>query len=261
MSNDIQTTNPNAAAIIERVMIEGDLSRLTPQERTAYYLRTCESLNLNPMTRPFEYITLNNKLTLYARKDAADQLRRRDDISIGKPEIQFQDELIIVTVEARTASGRTDSDVGVVKKGSMNGDVANALMKAITKAKRRVTLSICGLGFLDETEVETIPDARPFVERAPAGNGHTPSDTPATERTATAGRAAIVEQGKRAKALSKALQDGGMNYGAIEGALSEARKVYDDKQAPIGDLYTAASDLHAACDAAEQMLSSATETA
>ena len=33
----------------------------------------------------------------------------------------------------------------------------NAKLKAITKAKRRVTLSICGLGFLDETEIETIP--------------------------------------------------------------------------------------------------------
>jgi hypothetical protein len=29
-------------------------------------------------------------------------------------------------------------------------------MKAVTKAKRRVTLSICGLGWLDESEIETI---------------------------------------------------------------------------------------------------------
>jgi hypothetical protein len=43
----------------------------------------------------------------------------------------------------------------------MRGDKANAIMKAVTKAKRRVTLSICGLGFLDETEVETIPEAKP----------------------------------------------------------------------------------------------------
>jgi hypothetical protein len=31
-------------------------------------------------------------------------------------------------------------------------------MKAVTKAKRRATLSVCGLGFLDETEVQDIPD-------------------------------------------------------------------------------------------------------
>jgi hypothetical protein len=33
-------------------------------------------------------------------------------------------------------------------------------MKATTKAKRRVTLSMIGLGMLDETEVETIPNVR-----------------------------------------------------------------------------------------------------
>ena len=37
---------------------------------------------------------------------------------------------------------------------------ANAVLKAVTKAKRRVTLSICGLGWLDETEVESIPDVQ-----------------------------------------------------------------------------------------------------
>jgi len=36
-------------------------------------------------------------------------------------------------------------------------------MKAVTKAKRRLTLSLCGLGWLDETEVETIPTAEPVV--------------------------------------------------------------------------------------------------
>jgi len=36
-------------------------------------------------------------------------------------------------------------------------------MKAVTKAKRRLTLSLCGLGWLDETEIETIPDAKPVV--------------------------------------------------------------------------------------------------
>jgi hypothetical protein len=34
------------------------------------------------------------------------------------------------------------------------------VLKCVTKAKRRVTLSICGLGWLDETEVETIPVAK-----------------------------------------------------------------------------------------------------
>lgn len=158
----IATQMPVAPADqIEQVVMQGDLSKLSAEQRLSYYRSVCESLGLNPLTRPFDYIVLNGKLTLYAKKDAADQLRKIHSVSIGKPDIRFEDDLIIVAVEAHDRTGRTDADVGVVRKGDMRGDVANALMKAITKAKRRVTLSICGLGMLDETEVETIPDAKP----------------------------------------------------------------------------------------------------
>jgi hypothetical protein len=160
MSDAIITTqNMNA---IEGVLVGGDLSRLTPEQRVQYYRAVCQSLDLNPLTRPFDYITLSGKLTLYARKDCAEQLRNKRQISIDKPEIRFEDDWIIVTVCAHI-DGRTDSDVGAVKKTDMQGNFGNALMKAVTKAKRRVTLSICGLGMLDETEVETIPDAKPVV--------------------------------------------------------------------------------------------------
>jgi type I restriction enzyme S subunit len=37
---------------------------LTEQQRMTYYTEVCRSLGLNPLTRPFEYITLNGKLTL-----------------------------------------------------------------------------------------------------------------------------------------------------------------------------------------------------
>src|SRR5574343_296815 len=43
------------------------------------------------------------------------------------------------------------------------------MMKAETKAKRRVTLSICGLGMLDETETATIQDAKPVTVDAETG--------------------------------------------------------------------------------------------
>ena len=150
-------------SIIESVVIGGDLSKLNPDQRVSYYKAVCTSLGLNPLTKPFSYITLNNRLTLYANKDAADQLRNLKNISIDKPEITFQDEWIIVTVVGYDGTGRKDSDVGVVNKKDMRGDFGNALMKAVTKAKRRVTLSICGLGMLDETEIDTIPNANPIT--------------------------------------------------------------------------------------------------
>jgi hypothetical protein len=65
-------------------------------------------------------------------------------------------------VRARTKDGREDEDIGAVVLPASGDSRANALMKAITKAKRRVTLSICGLGQTDESELDTMPGARVF---------------------------------------------------------------------------------------------------
>jgi hypothetical protein len=159
-------TNTNPHSIVEAVIAAGDLSKLTPDQRNTYYLTVCQSIGLNPMTRPFEYIVLNGKLTLYARKDATDQLRSIRNVSITRCDVSLNDpDYVIVTTEARDASGRTDIDVGVVSRKDMRGDLGNVIMKSVTKSKRRVTLSLCGLGMLDETEVETIPDAKPFTQQ------------------------------------------------------------------------------------------------
>ena len=150
--------------IIEAVIAAGDLSRLSVDQRNTYYVTVCQSIGLNALTRPFEYITLNGKLTLYARKDATDQLRSIKGVSITRADVSLADpDWVIVTTEARDATGRTDIDVGCVSRKDMRGDLGNVIMKAVTKSKRRVTLSLCGLGMLDESEIETIPDAKPFV--------------------------------------------------------------------------------------------------
>jgi len=161
---NIPAKKPEHAATIEDVLVRGDLKDLTEQQRVDYYMRVCQSLGLNPMTRPFDYLTLNGKLTLYARRDAADQLRKINGISVKILSREIDGELLTVHAQAIDKSGRTDEDFGVVpfKRGA--GEIqANLVMKAVTKAKRRVTLSISGLGFLDETE---IPASR---ERTPTG--------------------------------------------------------------------------------------------
>ncbi len=161
MTEELVKYQPNSTAI-EAVIAKGDLSKLTAEERVNYYVATCRSLGLNELTQPFEYITLNGKLVLYAKKTATDQLRKVNGISFSEPVIEYRDELVIVTVNAHDKDNRTDTDLGAVFMGQLKGvDRANAIMKAITKAKRRVTLSICGLGWTDETEIETIPNAKP----------------------------------------------------------------------------------------------------
>lgn len=141
---------------MEKVLIGGNLASLTVLERLDYYGRLCDSLGLNAITRPFEYIVLDGKLTLYARKDCTDQLRHRDKVSIRLTKREIVDGVYIVTAEA-SANGRIDESTGAVAIDNLKGQAkANAMMKAETKAKRRVTLSFCGLGFLDESEIEDV---------------------------------------------------------------------------------------------------------
>lgn len=147
------------ATAIEAALVGGDLSLLNPQARVDYYKALCESLGLNPLSKPFAYITLNGKLTLYALRDAADQLRKINGVSITEMVPEAISDLFVVRVKAMDKGGRTDAATGAVNiKGLAGEALANAMMKAETKAKRRVTLSLCGLGFLDETEVDTLRD-------------------------------------------------------------------------------------------------------
>jgi hypothetical protein len=163
MSNAIQAVSQQKAGeIIEAVIARGDIAQLNPEERAKYYVKVCESVGLNPMTRPFEYITLNGKLTLYARKDCTDQLRAIHKVSVTDLIESEREGVFVVTAKVVNGEGRTDASKGAVPIQGLKGDaLANALMKAETKAKRRATLSICGLGFLDESEIETIPGAAP----------------------------------------------------------------------------------------------------
>lgn len=156
---EIQSSSLIPQDLQEKVFVGGDLSKLNPNERLVFYSKLCESLNLNPMTRPFEYITLQGKMTLYARKDATEQLRKTNKISIENMNCKKIDDIYIVQVDGIDSHGRRDTATGAVNVTGLKGDaLANAYMKAETKAKRRFTLSICGLGLLDESELETIPE-------------------------------------------------------------------------------------------------------
>lgn len=165
MSQSTAIQKNNHDKTLEQVITKGDLSSLTPEQKVSHYNAVCQSLGLNPLTRPFEYITLNNQLTLYARKDCTEQLRKINGISIWKIENTIEDGCLIVTAYAKAPDGREDIDEGIVYiKGKVGDSLANLQMKAITKAKRRVTLSICGLGFLDESEIDSIPNAQPLPD-------------------------------------------------------------------------------------------------
>ena len=95
---------------VELAMVNIDLQKLDPNSRLAFLKKLCESMGLNPMTQPFQYIRLNGRLTLYATKGCADQLRKINGISIEILQNELVDGAIMVHVRGTTPDGRTDED-------------------------------------------------------------------------------------------------------------------------------------------------------
>jgi hypothetical protein len=192
---------------VEAALVDGDLSRLSVPDRIAYYMRTCESLGLNPLTKPFAYLKLNGKLVLYPLRDCTDQLRKLNRVSITIASRETVGDCYIVTARATMPDGRCDESTGVVPLGKLNGEnLANAYMKAETKAKRRATLSICGLGMVDDSEVDSIPGAqRVDVEAAHALPAHAVDVDGLVSALSTASGEVFEDLRAEAKALFRGL--------------------------------------------------------
>lgn len=167
MSDELQTV-PNDDKVsqeaIAKLLMQGDLSSLTMVQRAEFLYHFAVSQGLNPATKPFDLIVLNNKLTLYANRTAADQLRKIKGITskrlyagplrLGET---IREDVYMVEFEVADSTGRAEVHVGCVGIEGLKGEaLSNAIMKCHTKALRRGTLSLGGLGFLDELEVESV---------------------------------------------------------------------------------------------------------
>jgi hypothetical protein len=157
---------------LEHVLILGDLLQLTPEQRIEYVRVFCKTLGLNLAARPVDYILFREdgggeKLELYLNARGAAQLRKIHRISIipGSLQREIHGEHCIVSLSVRDGCGTTDSATGSVSLFKIkNGqridfkgrDWDNAIMKCETKAKRRATLSVCGLANLDESQLDAL---------------------------------------------------------------------------------------------------------
>lgn len=151
---------------LSKLILRGDISTLSDSEKVQYYHAICEHLSLDPLTKPFDYLETEDRKTgqkkqyLYLNKGGAEQLNKKHAVSLSITDTKKVDDIYIVTARA-TAAGRHNESTGAVSIKGLFGDyLCNAYMKAETKAKRRATISLLGLAMLDETEVETIPNAR-----------------------------------------------------------------------------------------------------
>jgi NAD(P)-dependent dehydrogenase (short-subunit alcohol dehydrogenase family) len=123
MSELMRTSGQSAAQSIEQVLVGGDLSRLTAEQRVSYVNRLCESLGLNPLTRPFEFIPLNGKLVCYATRACSEQLRKINSVSVLALERRHIAEmgLFEVVARGRDKTGREDESSAVLSIGGLKG--------------------------------------------------------------------------------------------------------------------------------------------
>jgi hypothetical protein len=147
--------------IQDSIVLRGDLSGLNEGQKRDYYLYRCRQVGLDPAAKPFDLLTLNGKQILYANAGATQQLCAIHKLSTQITHRERIDGIYVVSVRCTGADGRVSENQGAVDVSSLSGErLANALLKATTKAIRRAVLSHAGLGMLDETEVEAIPEAR-----------------------------------------------------------------------------------------------------
>jgi hypothetical protein len=149
---------------MQHLVAGGDCSRLNPAQKVAYYQARCEAAGLDPRAQPFAFMRLNGKEVLYAQKAASDQLAAKHGVKMTIVSQATEDGIRVVTVRAEARDGRVTEEIGALPvKGLVGENLSNAMMKCVTKAKRRAILSLCGLGMLDEMEVESVPSAQPVA--------------------------------------------------------------------------------------------------
>ena len=147
---------------------KGDPRGMSAEERAGYVATLCRALRLNPLTRPAQFINLSGKEVLYLTRTATDQLAAMHSLNrrtIDGPKVVdiCGTKVGVCTVEVSLPSGRSETATATLPAA----DFVNLYMKLETKAKRRATLSILGLGVLTEEETETIPGARRVVDDTP----------------------------------------------------------------------------------------------
>jgi hypothetical protein len=154
-------SSPFDENIISSIVINGDISKLSPDQKVEFYRQFCERLGLDPLSQPFKLLRLNGKEVLYCDRTGAQQLNKLHRVSHEIKAREHVSGCYIVTAHASTPDGRHTESIGAVTVDNLRGDaLCNAMMKAETKAKRRATLDLLGLGILDESETDTIANAQ-----------------------------------------------------------------------------------------------------
>lgn len=149
-------SNEQKKQILESIISNGDISQLTPHQKVEYYVNICNKLGLDPMSQPFRILKLHGREILYCHRAGCQQLNKIHKVSHEIKARETVNECYVVTAQAYNPEERRTESIGAVPIFNLKGEaLCNAMMKAETKAKRRATLDLLGLGLPDETELDT----------------------------------------------------------------------------------------------------------
>ena len=170
--------------LIEQALIVGDMKQMDGRTRINFYKAVCLSVGLNPLTQPFTVMERQDKtMWLYANASCTQQLAALHQVSFADMRREHQtilgEPMYLVSVTACLPNGRkvpSQSVVSLTKKKReivgqwpdgnpkfrdvldehaepvlipLRGDaLANGIMRGDTKALRRATLALVGLGWM-----------------------------------------------------------------------------------------------------------------
>jgi hypothetical protein len=183
MNEITKNQQPINEDVLNKIFLNGDIKALSDKEVILYMNAVANKMGLDTTTHPINILEMKKynsneieKKILYINKDGAYQLAKNNSISITKIETKYHKETGIYEVVAygQDKIGRQDCSMSAVYIGKANGEhLANLLMKAETKAKRRLILSLCGTGLIDESEAESIRETKAEIIETKNGKNET----------------------------------------------------------------------------------------
>lgn len=184
--------------------LSGDLSPLTPAQKSQYYLAKCAAMGLDPSTKPLDWITFQGKLACYPNATAAQQIadQRGIDVETSDPEIVQLGgaDMVKCVGRGRTQDGRVaERTAYLAVNGAKGQDLGNLLMKAETKAFRRVVAALTGWAAKDADEILEQGGRRATITEEPLPGQNQGPVFPAL--------AAPVDHKARAEQIARAFMD------------------------------------------------------
>ncbi len=149
-------------SIAQKAAMSGNLRALTSDEQWQYYLAMCDHLGLDPVSRPFDWIDQEGKLSLYPNANCAAQLAQKGEISFPEYATEMIGEVFVYRVRATSNDERELWATGAVPVGRTALETARAIKKAETQARRRAVFALGGLALTEAEEMYEV-GARSYV--------------------------------------------------------------------------------------------------